>query len=123
LLGGPFDVVIGSRIIASEGMPLSRVGANLLLNAITFLVYGKVVSDSQSGFKAISSGALARIKLNSPGYEVCSEFIGELHRNKLSYQSLPVKAIYTQYSQRKGQHFLNGVNLILRMFVRMLRRN
>ena len=122
LWDGPFDVVIGSRIIAPEGMPLSRVGANLLLNAITFIVYGKVVSDSQSGFKAISSDALLRIKLNSPGYEICSEFIGELHRNRLSYKSLPVKAIYTPYSKRKGQPFLNGVNLILRMFMRLLRR-
>ena len=122
LLEGRFDVVIGSRIIAREGMPLSRFGANLLLNAITFLVYGKVVSDSQSGFKAISSDALLRMKLNSPGYEICSEFIGEIHRNKLSYKSLPVKAVYTSYSQRKGQPFLNGVNLILAMLTRLLRR-
>jgi glycosyltransferase involved in cell wall biosynthesis len=122
LLEGPFDVVIGSRILSPEGMPVSRLGANLLLNAITFVVYGKVVSDSQSGFKAISSDALLRIKLNSPGYEICSEFIGEVHRNHLSYKSLPVKAVYTQYSQRKGQPFLNGVNLILGMLLRLLRR-
>jgi glycosyltransferase involved in cell wall biosynthesis len=122
LLEGSFDVVIGSRILSPEGMPFSRVGANLLLNAITFVVYGKVVSDSQSGFKAISSDALLCIKLNSPGYEICSEFIGEVHRNHLSYKSLPVRAVYTPYSQRKGQHFLNGVNLILGMLLRLLRR-
>jgi glycosyltransferase involved in cell wall biosynthesis len=122
LLEGPFDVVIGSRVLAPEGMPLSRIGANLLLNAITFIVYGKVVSDSQSGFKAITSEALSRMKLNSPGYEICSEFIGEVHRNHLSYKSLPVKALYTQYSQRKGQPFLNGINLILGMLTRLLRR-
>ena len=122
LLEGPFDVVIGSRVLAPEGMPLSRIGANLLLNAITFIVYGKVVSDSQSGFKAITSDALSRMKLNSPGYEICSEFIGEVHRNHLAYKSLPVKALYTQYSQRKGQPFLNGINLILGMLTRVLRR-
>src|SRR5215510_10091829 len=119
LLKGPFDVVIGSRILAPEGMPLSRVGANLFLNALTFFVYGKVVSDSQSGFKAITSDALLRMKLNSPGYEICSEFIGEVHRNHLSYKSLPVKAVYTPYSQGKGQHFLNGINLILGMLTRL----
>ena len=122
LMEGPFDVVIGSRILSPGGMPFSRVGANLLLNAITFIVYGKVVSDSQSGFKAISSDALRRMKLNSPGYEICSEFIGEVHRNRLSYKSLPVKAVYTPYSQRKGQHFLNGINLIIGMLLRLLRR-
>lgn len=122
LVEGHFDVVIGSRILAPEGMPLSRFAANLLLNAITFVVYRKVVSDSQSGFKALSSDALRRMKLTSSGYEICSEFVGEIHRNKLSYKSLPVKAVYTQYSQRKGQHFLNGINLILGMLTRLLRR-
>ena len=119
---GPFDVVIGSRILDPEGMPPSRIAANLLLNAITFVVYGKVVSDSQSGFKAISSDALRRMKLKSSGYEICSELIGEIHRNKLSYKSLPVKAVYTQYSQQKGQHFLNGINLILGMLTGLLKR-
>jgi glycosyltransferase involved in cell wall biosynthesis len=123
LMEGPFDVVIGSRILAPEGMPVSRIAANVLLNAITFIVYGKVVSDSQSGFKAVTSDALRRMKLKSSGYEICSEFIGEIHRNKLAYRSLPVKAVYTPYSQSKGQHFLNGINLILGMLTRLLRRS
>src|SRR5262249_14638868 len=38
LVEGPFDAVIGSRILAPHGMPLSRFAANLLLNAITFAV-------------------------------------------------------------------------------------
>lgn len=103
-------------------MPISRIAANLLLNAITFVVYGKVVSDSQSGFKAFSRKSLDIIELDSAGYEICSEIIGEIVRNQLNYKSLPVKAVYTQYSQAKGQPFLNGVNLILNLFVRMLRR-
>src|SRR5436309_409262 len=58
LLEGPFDVVIGSRILDRDGMPISRVGANLLLNGLTFIAYGKIVSDSQSGFKAFTRDAL-----------------------------------------------------------------
>jgi glycosyltransferase involved in cell wall biosynthesis len=122
LLDKDYDVVIGSRILQPQGMPATRFAANLLLNAITFVVYGKVVSDSQSGFKAFSRRSLDIIELKSAGYEVCSEIIGEIVRNQLNYKSLPVKAVYTDYSQAKGQHFLNGINLILQMFVRMLRR-
>jgi UDP-N-acetylglucosamine---dolichyl-phosphate N-acetylglucosaminyltransferase len=119
---GPFDVVIGSRILSPEGMPLSRIMANLLLNAVTFVVYRKIVSDSQSGFKAFSRTALTRMKLNASGYEICSEIIGELYRNNLRYKSLPVKAVYTHYSRAKGQHFLNGVNIILGLLMRLMRR-
>jgi glycosyltransferase involved in cell wall biosynthesis len=116
------DVVIGSRILHPAGMPGSRIAANLLLNAITFVVYGKVVSDSQSGFKAFNRRSLDIIQLDSAGYEICSEIIGEIVRNQLNYKSMPIKAVYTEYSRAKGQHFLNGVNLILNLFVRMLRR-
>ena len=122
LIEGPFDVVIGSRLLTAHGMPPSRLAANLLLNALTFVVYGKIVSDSQSGFKALSRQAVATMDLNCAGYEICSEIIGEIYRNNFRYKSIPVRVVYTPYSRSKGQHFLNGVNLILGLFMRLVRR-
>jgi UDP-N-acetylglucosamine---dolichyl-phosphate N-acetylglucosaminyltransferase len=121
LLEGPFDVVIGSRLL-NRGMPLTRFAANLLLNAVTFFVYRKIVSDSQSGFKVFSREAVDKLDLRSAGYEICSEIVGEIYRKNLSYKSLPIKAVYTQYSRAKGQHFLNGVNLLVELFIRLMRR-
>jgi DNA-binding NtrC family response regulator len=60
--------------------------------------------------------------LRSVGYEVCSEIIGEIYRKNLCYKSEPVKAVYTQYSRSKGQPLLNGVNIILGIFMRFVRR-
>ena len=117
-----FDVVIGSRLLDPEGMPVTRIAANLLLNAVTYVVYRKIVSDSQSGFKVFSRSALAAIDLTAAGYEVCSEIIGEIYRKNLRYKSVPVTAVYTPYSQKKGQHFLNGINLILGLLMRLVRR-
>jgi glycosyltransferase involved in cell wall biosynthesis len=122
LIDGPFDVVIGSRLLSSSGMPVSRLAANLIMNLVTFIVYGKIVSDSQSGFKVFSRRALAEMDLNSSGYEICSEIIGEIYRKNLRYKSVPVRAVYTQYSRAKGQHFLNGINLIFGLFMRLVRR-
>jgi glycosyltransferase involved in cell wall biosynthesis len=122
LIDGPFDVVIGSRLRRHYGMPPARFMANLLLNAVTFLVYGKIVSDSQSGFKAFTRRAVACMELNCTGYEICSEIIGEIYRKNLRYKSIPVRVVYTPYSRAKGQPFLNGVNLILGLFMRLLRR-
>jgi glycosyltransferase involved in cell wall biosynthesis len=121
LIENKHDVVIGSRIHLGS-MPISRLAANLFLNAIMFVVYRKVVSDSQSGFKAFNRRSLNIIELDSAGYEICSEIVGEIVRNQLNYKSMPVKVEYTEYSQAKGQPFLNGINLILNLFVRMLRR-
>lgn len=122
LIDGSYDVVIGSRLLDPVGMPLTRVAANLLLNALTFVVYGKIVSDSQSGFKAITGEALEKLDLQSYGYGICSEFIGEIYIKNLRYRSQPIKAVYTKYSRAKGQPFLNGVNLILDLLVRLVRR-
>ena len=122
LIDGPFDVVIGSRLLDPEGMPATRIAANLLMNAVTYVVYRKIVSDSQSGFKVFSRRALEAMDLRSAGYEVCSEIIGEVYRKKLRYKSVSVKAVYTKYSQAKGQHFLNGINLILGLLMRLMRR-
>ena len=122
LIDGPFDIVIGSRLLNPNGMPPTRFAANLLLNAVTYIVYGKIVSDSQSGFKAFSRQALEVMDLRSSGYEICSEIIGEMYRKDLRYKSLPVKAVYTPYSKAKGQHFLNGINIILGLLMRLMRR-
>lgn len=122
LIDGPFDVVIGSRLLHRNGMPASRIAANLLLNAVTYIVYRKIVSDSQSGFKAFSREAIEVMDLRSSGYEICSEIIGEMYRKNLRYKSLPIKAVYTQYSRAKGQHFLNGINIILGLLMRLMRR-
>ena len=122
LIDGDFDVVIGSRILSPAGMPVSRFTANLLLNAVTYVVYRKIVSDSQSGFKVFSRAAADAIELRSSGYEICSEIVGEIYRKDLRYKSVPVKPIYTAYSRAKGQHFLNGVNLVLGLLMRWVRR-
>ena len=122
LIDGPFDVVIGSRLMSHDGMPPVRFAANLVLNALTFLVYGKIVSDSQSGFKAFTRRAVTGMELNCAGYDICSEMVGEIYRRKFRYKSIPVRAVYTPYSHAKGQPFLNGVNLILGLFMRLVRR-
>ena len=70
LIAGNFDVVIGSRLMDPTGMPPTRVAANLFLNAVTYVVYRKIVSDSQSGFKVFSRDALEKMDLRSAGYEV-----------------------------------------------------
>jgi len=117
-----YDVAIGNRMIRPKGMPASRVAANWLLNAITLLVYRGSVSDSQSGFKCFTAKAVQLIDLKADGYDVCSEIVGEIFAKKLRYKSIPIKTVYTTYSRAKGQHFLNGVNIILQLLVRMMRR-
>ncbi len=62
------------------------------------------------------------MELKADQYDICSEIVGEIFSKGLTYSSVLVKPVYTSYSQAKGQHYLNGINIILQLLVRMMRR-
>jgi glycosyltransferase involved in cell wall biosynthesis len=122
---GDVDFVIGSRMLAGgEGaskMPVHRVMFNAVGNALTYLLFGVWVTDSQSGLRGLSRGAAEAIELRTNGMEVSSEFIKELREKRWRMAEIPIPAIYTEYSLSKGQSFFVGVKtaakLILRRFI------
>ena len=69
------DVVVGSRFLAGGYGPVSRLNfvGNKLINALIFLFSGRLLSDSQSGFRAFRARVLGGLDLSSKGYEVESE--------------------------------------------------
>ena len=73
------DFVIGSRFFNSDvnktKIPkMNRTGNRMFNNLIGYLT-GKKISDSQSGFRAIKSSLVKKMKLSSRGYEVESEML------------------------------------------------
>jgi glycosyltransferase involved in cell wall biosynthesis len=120
IVEGRADVVLGTRMLNTEGMPKFKILGNWIMNVVTFLVFHRWTTDSQSGMRAISLKALKRMKFNSTGYEICSELIGEVQRNQLKMIELPIRTIYTDYSKMKGQDFLNAINIFTRiLFIRL----
>jgi len=115
-----YDVVIGSRMINSEGMPLHRRIANNIGSLLTWFFFGLFVKDSQSGFKIFNKKALDKITITFDRYEFCSEVIGEIHKHKLSFVEVPIHVIYTSHSQSKGQSIKNCFIMILRFIYRKL---
>lgn len=122
IINNEVDVVIGSRLMGErEQMSTMKLLGNNLLNIVTYLFFRIWVSDSQSGFKALSRKALNEITLSTTGYEFCSEFIGEIKAHKLKYKEVPVSTIYTDYSRGKGQMALNAVNIVTGLATRKLK--
>jgi len=113
-----YDVVIGSRMINSKGMPISRKILNWGGSIITFLFYGIHVRDSQSGFKVFNRKAIENIEIKFDRFEFCSEVLHEIQKKKLTYTEVPISVIYTEYSLSKGQHISNGFRMIFRMIQR-----
>jgi len=118
LAEGDVDFVIGSRMLEKKGnMPARRRLAQYLGNALTYLLFRKWVTDSQSGLRGMTRGAAERIRLRSSRMEVSSEFVKEIVDRKLRLAEIPIEAIYTEYSLSKGQSLVVGVQTALKLIL------
>jgi glycosyltransferase involved in cell wall biosynthesis len=117
------DVVIGSRMINNRDMPRSRVMMNKIGNLITFIFFGIMVTDSQSGFRAYNKKAYNSVYTYLDRYEFESEMLGQIKNAKLRVKEVPIKVIYTDYSKSKYKHIsgfsaqglFNGIKMLVRL--------
>lgn len=109
LLAGHADITIGTRTLDRQLMPVSRRLANWIGNALTFVLFGLWVKDSQSGLRAFTREAAQRLELRCDRMEVSSEIVREIRRNQLRLIEIPIQPIYTEYSRSKGQSFIVGL--------------
>ncbi len=117
---GQADVVIGSRMLETGGMPWTRRMANRLANLVTLVLFGIRTTDSQSGLRAFSRSAAKQIRIRTNTYEVSSEICGEIGRHRLRFIEVPIQAIYTDYSLSKGQGFTVGLKTLFRLILTKL---
>ncbi|WP_407415230.1 glycosyltransferase family 2 protein [Methanobrevibacter sp.] len=113
LITGRAQAVIGVRPL--KDMPLSRNFANAVMNLLTRILYGVSVSDSQTGFRAITAEALEKININARGYLISSEFIREVNDNNIPFEEVPIKTIYTPETQAKGTNVTEAFKILIQM--------
>ena len=115
LVTGRAQAVIGARPL--KDMPTTRNFANAIMNLLTRIFYRVDVSDSQTGFRALTIDALNKISINSRGYLISSEFIREINDNDIPFEEVPIKTIYTPETQAKG----TNVSVALKIMFQMIR--
>ena len=113
LVTGEAEAVIGVRPL--EDMPFSRNFANSVMNLLTRIFYHVSVSDSQTGFRAITIDALKKININARGYLISSEFIREVNDNNIPFAEVPIKTIYTPETQAKGTNVKEAIKILIQM--------
>lgn len=118
--GGDADVLIGSRLIDSKGMPRIKRLGNVGLSTITKLLFGINSTDSQSGLRVFNKDAILKIEWRSTGYDFCSEMLWRAKQLNLTVRDYPIKAVYTEYSAGKGQNNWNAINIIKALVKRRL---
>jgi glycosyltransferase involved in cell wall biosynthesis len=100
LATGRADLVLGNRMGAPAAMPPVRRLTNQFLSWLISCVIRQSVPDSQCGYRAISSEALKKMRLNTRHFEIESEILLEAGRLGLKILSIPVKSVYEGSSSR-----------------------
>jgi len=109
------DLVIGSREAQASKTPrYRRVGQKILLHS-TRLLSGKKLTDSESGFRALSKRAISEIRLTENGFAVETEMIAKATDEGLKITEVPVSNIYT-----KDGSTLNPVAHGMEVFTRIM---
>jgi glycosyltransferase involved in cell wall biosynthesis len=116
VLDGSADMVIGSRYLnGGNGTPRHRRAGQIVLNKATEIGTMVHVTDSQSGFRALSSGALRNMNFMSSGYTLESDMINHLAEKGMRIAEVSVPPRYSAPNNHKknpvahGMGVLNGV--------------
>ncbi len=108
------DIVSGSRVLCSNHdvtTKIHRLG-NSLFNAAIMALTGSVITDSQTGFRAMKRGALDRLALESDGYEIETEIAVKSLRNGFSFKEVPISIQRREYNISKIRLLSDGRKIL-----------
>lgn len=117
IIEGKADMVIGSRFLAPQSIPLFRRMGNYFFNLITFFLFGIRSTDSQSGMRAFNKKVAENLEIYTNQMEVSSEILKEIQTHQFKLKEVPIKSIYTDYSLSKGQGFIPGLKTLIKLFI------
>lgn len=113
ILDGDADIVVGTRIM--KNAPKTRVIGNKVLDIATALKSGKMVNDTQSGFRAYSKKAVELLSFNAEGMEIESQTLIDAAKLGLRITSVPVTTTYQGIARKRNpaSHFSSVIDYIV----------
>ena len=110
------DIVIGSRFLRFNKIPLTRIFYNKIANLVAHMATGIRVSDSQSGMKAFTADFAKKSRLQHCGFEFCIELLRYIGIHKAKYAEVPIQVMYSKETMDKGQNFFVGLKMLNKIF-------
>ena len=124
VLDGDADLVIGSRYLDDsngEETPLYRRLGQRVLDFTTYITAGELVSDSQSGYRALSLTAIKTLDLNSELFGVESGMIDQAVAADLTIRETPVDVRYEDVPNGQSQNPLRHGLSVLAFVLQLIR--
>ena len=116
-----FDLVIGSREAQDDKTPrYRRIGRKVLLHSAR-LASKANISDSESGFRALSPKAINDLELKAHGFAIESEMITLAADKNLKITEVPISNIYTKDGSTLNP-VRHGIDVLSRIIVMISQR-
>jgi glycosyltransferase involved in cell wall biosynthesis len=111
-----FDLVIGSREAQKDKTPrYRRIGQKVIFRS-SRLASQANVSDTESGFRALSPKAIKRLDMKSKGFGIESEMIASAADKELKITEVPISNIYTKDGSTRHP-IRHGIDVLSRIIV------
>jgi glycosyltransferase involved in cell wall biosynthesis len=110
------DIVLGWRKRIHTGMPIQRILSNSITSSLVGLRTGRVILDSQCGYRLIARPVIETIRLEASGFEAETEFLIKSAKRGFSIGFVPIETIYNGEAShmRHMQTTLNFVHVLFR---------
>ena len=112
------DIILGSRFLGtSQGITkLKKIILELAL------LYTKIttrlnITDTHNGIRMFNLKVATGLKFEHSRMAHASEILEQISKNKWSYTELPVNILYTSYSIKKGQSFLDVFRIMFELLI------
>ncbi len=106
------EVVFGYRQL-SPSMPFILRFGNWFISNTARSLFKVHLHDTQSGYRAFTAGAYAKIRWQASDYSMESEMIANVGKHKLKYAQIPIQTIYND--KYKGTTIIDGIKIVFKM--------
>jgi glycosyltransferase involved in cell wall biosynthesis len=113
---GPADLVIGSRMADTTGMPWLRRMTNRLTSSVISRRAGCRIDDTQSGYRLIRSSLLRGMTMVTRRFDLESEILIRAAKSGAVITSVPIRTIYGD--ERSKIHPMKDTVRFFRLVIR-----
>ena len=117
LIEGKYDIVLGSRFLQENTIPLKK---RILLKGgiiFTYLLSNIWLTDVHNGLRVMTAETAKKLNIQHDRMEHASEILDKIKVLNLKYTEVPVTIHYTKYSMSKGQSIFNSINIAWKLIL------
>ncbi len=115
LIEGKYDIVLGSRFLQKNDIPLKKRIVLKLGILFTYLLSQIWLTDVHNGLRVMTAETAKKLNIQHDRMEHASEILDKIKVLNLKYKEVPVTIHYTDYSQAKGQSISNSINIAFKL--------